>query len=55
LDKGYILHLSKDYKKSIDTFEKSKSIYDELYTKSVTGILSTWVINDYMAAYRGEI
>jgi len=54
LDKGFILQLSRDYKKSIDTFEKSKSTFDALYTKSITGILSTWVINDYMAAYRGE-
>ncbi len=54
LDKGFILHLAKDYKKSIDTFEKSKSTFDELYTKSITGLLSTWVINDYMSAYRGE-
>lgn len=54
LDKGFIFHLSKDYKKSIEIFEKSKLRFDELYTKSITGILSTWVVNDYMAAYRGE-
>lgn len=54
LDSGFIRHLSKDYKKSIEIFEKSKQKFDELYTKSVTGILSTWVINDLTASYRGE-
>lgn len=54
LDSGFIRHLSKDYRKSIEIFEKSKSKFDELYTKSVTGILSSWVINDYTAPYRGE-
>lgn len=54
LDKGYVLHLAKDYNKSIDTFEKAKRKFDELYTKSVTGIIGTWAVNDYMAPYRGE-
>ncbi len=54
IDKGFTLHLSKDYAQSIETFEKSKTKFDELYTKSLTGILSTWVINEYVAPYRGE-
>ena len=54
LDKGLLLHLSKDYSASNEVFEKAKLKFDELYTKSVTGILSTWVINDYLAPYRGE-
>jgi hypothetical protein len=54
LDKGLLLHLSKDYSASNEVFEKAKLKFDELYTKSVTGILSTWVINDYLVAYRGE-
>lgn len=54
LDKGMVLHIAKDYKKSIDAFEKSKLKFDELYTKSVTGILGSWIINDYALAYSGE-
>ena len=54
LDKGLLLHLSRDYKESIEIFEKTKLKFDELYTKSITGILSTWVINEYTSPYRGE-
>lgn len=54
LDKGLVCHLSKDYKKSIAAFEKAKLKFDELYTKSISGILSTWIINDYAASYSGE-
>ncbi len=54
LDKGFILHLAGDYKASIDAFDKAKLKFDELYTKSVSGIVSTWLINEYSAPYRGE-
>ncbi len=54
LDKGFVLHLLKDYPASINSFEKAKNKFDELYTKSITGFLSTLVINDYAASYRGE-
>ena len=54
LDKGLVLHLSGDYKESIDVFDKAKVRFDELYTKSISGILSTWLINEYTASFRGE-
>lgn len=54
LDKGYVCHIAKDYSLSVDAFAKAKLKYDQLYTKSVTGILSTWMLNDYTSAYRGE-
>ena len=54
LNKGGILHLSGEYRQSIDIFEKAKQEYDRLYTKSATGIAGTWLINEYAAPYRGE-
>lgn len=54
LDKGLVLHLSGDYKESIEAFDKAKVRFDELYTKSISGIISTWLINEYTASYRGE-
>ncbi len=54
LDKGYVLHLAGDYQGSISAFDKAKAKFDELYTKSVTGIASTWLINEWTAPYRGE-
>jgi len=54
LDKGLLAHLAGDFQTSIAVLEKSKLKFDALYTKSVSGILSSWLINDYSAAYRGE-
>ena len=54
LDKGYILHLSERFEESVYTFEKGKKVFDELYTKSISNIASTWVLNDYASPYRGE-
>lgn len=54
LDKGYILHLAGDYAGSIQAFEEAKKKADELYTRSVSKEITTWLINDYMAPYRGE-
>ncbi|MFH1460606.1 MAG: hypothetical protein ABIG64_09610 [Candidatus Omnitrophota bacterium] len=54
LDKGYIEHLSGKYTESIKTLEQAKLKFDELYTKSITKIAATWVINDYAAPYHGE-
>lgn len=54
LDYGTVLHISGDYGESIKVFEEAKSLYDQLFTVSVTGQLKTWLINDYYAPYRGE-
>ncbi|MFH2136891.1 MAG: hypothetical protein ABII88_00095 [Candidatus Omnitrophota bacterium] len=54
LDRGYIEHLGKQYKDSIDTFKEAQQKSDDLYTKSVSKIAATWIINDYSAPYHGE-
>jgi hypothetical protein len=54
MDLGMLLHLSGRYEESIIEFEKAKSIFDELYTKSISKGLSTWLMNDNSAPYRGE-
>lgn len=54
LDHGLLLHLSKNYKESISVFDQAKLEFDHLFTKSLTKMAGTWVINDYAAPYRGE-
>jgi hypothetical protein len=54
LDKGYIQHLNNAFPESIETFAAAKEKFEELYTKSVSSIATTWLINDYAAPYRGE-
>ena len=54
LDRGMVYHLAGNYPESIKTFAAAKQKYDELYTKSLTKIAATWLVNDYNAPYRGE-
>lgn len=54
LDKGYVLHMTGDYPASIQAFEQAKHVFDDLYTKSLTKVATTWLVNDYSAPYRGE-
>lgn len=54
LDYGLISHYAGEYGKSIRLFEEAKKAYNDLYTVSVTNQASTWLINDYLAPYRGE-
>jgi len=54
VDKGYVLHMQRDFKASIDAFQQAKDKYDELYTKSVSRILGSFALNDYALPYRGE-
>ena len=54
LDKGLILHLSGDYKESIAAFDKAKRTFDELYTRSLSAMAGTWLVNEYSASYHGE-
>ncbi|MCK5288245.1 MAG: hypothetical protein KAJ14_16645, partial [Candidatus Omnitrophica bacterium] len=54
LDKGYVLHLSERFNESVYTLANGKKVFDELYTKSLSNIASTWILNDYAAPYRGE-
>lgn len=54
LDYAMVLHLSKNYKESIDKFEEAKNIFDQLLTKSISNQTATWLINDNSAFYHGE-
>jgi hypothetical protein len=54
LDKGAVDHFAGDYQQSIKDFTDARNRYDQLYTKSVSGIISTWLVNEYTAPYRGE-
>ncbi|HQL42000.1 MAG TPA: hypothetical protein PLO93_06900, partial [Candidatus Omnitrophota bacterium] len=54
LDRGMLLHLCKDYQESNNAFEQAKKEYEKLYTKSVTGIIGSWLFNEYTLPYAGE-
>ena len=54
LDKGMLAHAANRYDLSIPAFEEAKRIYDNLYTKSVSQELGSWLINDYALDYRGD-
>ncbi len=54
LDYAMVLHLAERYEESVDVFEKAKSIYDQLYTRSLSKQAGTWLINDNTEPYRGE-
>ncbi|MBI4846775.1 MAG: hypothetical protein HY810_09965 [Candidatus Omnitrophica bacterium] len=54
LDLGLIQHFSGKYKQSIDTFDKAKLKYEELYTESLSKVAATWLVNDYLQPYQGE-
>ncbi|HOY09295.1 MAG TPA: hypothetical protein PLB05_04370 [Candidatus Omnitrophota bacterium] len=54
LEKGMILHLNGQYRESIAVFENAKSLWEDLYTESLTKIAASWVANDYALPYRGE-
>jgi len=54
LDKGLCLQIAGQYQESVDAFEKAKTKFEALYTKSLRDIARTWIINDTKAPYRGE-
>ncbi len=54
LDRGMLLQLAGQYADSNLALENAKRIARELYTKSVTAHLSTFLINDLMTPYYGE-
>jgi len=54
LDRGLIFHYAGDYQASIDAFERARQIYDELYTRSLSGIAASWLWNDATLPYPGE-
>ena len=54
MDRAYTLQLAGKYDESIRYFEQAKNKIDALYTRSVSNIASTWMVNDNLAPYRGE-
>lgn len=54
LDKGMVFHLAGRYQESIDAFEQAKKKFDELYTRSLHEMASTYFVNDYWESYRGD-
>src|SRR3989338_2846825 len=54
LDRGMVNQISCNYAESIKYFKKAKLKIDELYTKSLANLATTWLVNDTNAPYRGE-
>ena len=54
LEKASLLHRAGQYRRSIDAFEQARQRYEQLYTKSLTGIASSLIFTDYSMDYRGE-
>lgn len=54
LDRGMVEQCSGRYAESIQSFANAQRKYDELYTKSLTKMAGTWLLNDYAAPYRGD-
>lgn len=54
LDKGYVFQFAGRTPESIRSFEQAQRTIDELYTKSVTNIFTTWLVSDNNAPYRGD-
>lgn len=54
LDEGIILHFAGRYRESNQSLSKAESIMDELYTKSISKEVASFVISDNTVPYRGE-
>lgn len=54
MDYGLTLQRSGNYQESIKALKQAKTIYEELYTVSVSNEAVTWLINDQMATFRAE-
>ena len=54
LDEGMLAFSVGDYHKAIEAFTEAERLMEELYTISITGQATTFVINDNTAPYRGE-
>ena len=53
-DLGFALHLSDRYKESNQVFEKAKAVAEDLYTKSISAGVASFIVNDNVLPYRGE-
>lgn len=54
LERGMINHFAGNYEASSDYFTKAEDQIDELFTKSVSRALQSFVVNDNSLAYDGE-
>ena len=55
LDMGSIYHYKRDYEHSNRYFEQAEQTMDELFTKSISQMALSYVLNDNSMAYAGEI
>lgn len=54
LDKGVVLYYQGKYKESNELLEKAERSMEELFTKSVSSITASYLMNDNVVAYYGE-
>jgi len=54
LDEGILAHFAHRYSESNQSLAKAESIMDELYTKSVSKHIASFIINDKTIPYSGE-
>ena len=54
LDKGLAAHLAGRTKPSVAAFEQAEKLYEALYTKSISQMANTWIVNDTKEDYRGD-
>lgn len=54
MDEGIISHFAGRYKESNRSFSKAESIMEELYTKSISKQVASFLISDNTVPYRGE-
>jgi hypothetical protein len=54
LNEGILAHFACRYSESNQSLAKAESIMDELYTKSVSKHIASYIINDKTIPYRGE-
>ena len=54
LDEGILAHFASRYSESNQSLAKAESIMDELYTKSISKHVISFIINDNTIPYRGE-
>jgi len=55
LDKGTVNYYAGNYQKSIEYLEKADRAMEELFTKSISQMASSWVLNDNVLDYYGEV
>lgn len=54
LNEGILAHFARRYSESNQSLAKAESIMDELYTKSISKHIASFIINDNAIPYRGE-